>query len=103
MKGFMVHIPKDKCKDRKLYRINSRNLTLGVYRSETGGFIGLRTKFDCVYTFEEYHWDNGPPYGTVKPILGYADSPPPDIVVDDDPKNVKFRAWLDSMILKYPE
>lgn len=60
-------IPKLKCKDRVLYRISSRNLTLGVYHAEKGGFLGLRTKFGDTYVFEEFHWDNGPPYGTVKP------------------------------------
>jgi len=60
-------IPKEDCKDRFLYRIHSRNLAFGVFRAATGGFIGLRTKFSSVYAFEEYHWDNGPPYGTVKP------------------------------------
>ena len=60
-------IPKDKCQNRFLYKINSRNLYFGVFRKETGGFIGLRTKFDSIFLFEEYHWDNGPPYGTVKP------------------------------------
>ncbi|MCK9567544.1 hypothetical protein M0R72_01180 [Candidatus Pacearchaeota archaeon] len=59
-------IPKDSCKDRFLYRINSRNLFLGVFRAATGGFIGLRTKFGSVYAFEEYHWDNEA-FATVKP------------------------------------
>jgi hypothetical protein len=60
-------IPKEDCRDRFLYRIHSRNLEFGVFRAATGGFIGLRTKFRSVYAFEEYHWDNGPPYGTVRP------------------------------------
>jgi hypothetical protein len=61
------YIPKEKCVDRAFYRIRSRNLTYGVYSAETGGFIGLREKFGQIYLFEEYHWDNGPPYGTVTP------------------------------------
>lgn len=56
------------CKDRCIYIINSRNLVLGVFREETKGFIGIRYKFGCRYLFEEYHWDTGVPYGTVKPI-----------------------------------
>jgi hypothetical protein len=61
-------IPKDQCIERRLYRIRSRNLLYGVYRAETGGFLGIREKFGSVYVFEEYHYDNGPPYGTVQPL-----------------------------------
>ena len=60
-------IPLSECRNRFLYRINCRNLSLGVFKVETGGFIGLRRKFDRTFAFEEYHWDNGPPYGTVRP------------------------------------
>lgn len=60
-------IIKDECENRVLYRLNSRNLTIGVFNKLTGGFIGLRRKFSSIFAFEEYHWDNGPPYGTVKP------------------------------------
>jgi len=60
-------IPIDQCEDRRLYRIHSRNLSCGVYRAETKGFIGIRTKFGDRYLFEEFHYDTGPPYGTVVP------------------------------------
>lgn len=59
-------IPKAECKDRQLYRIFSRNLSFGVYHAETGGFFGLRTKFNDVYVFEEYHRENAA-FGTVSP------------------------------------
>ena len=62
----MIH--KEDCVDRALYEIDSRNLSHGVYRASTEGFLGLRTKFDREYVFEEYHHDNGAPYGTVTPI-----------------------------------
>lgn len=55
------------CKDRTIYRLGSRNLRAGVYRSGTKGFVGVREKFDNRYLFEEYHWENGPPYGTATP------------------------------------
>jgi hypothetical protein len=74
----MKYIPKTKCRHRQLYRINSRNLTYGVYNKANGGFYGIRTKFDSRFIFPEYHWDNGPPYGTVKPIE------PLEIVLPDD-------------------
>jgi len=60
-------IPKSECKHGYLYRIHSRNLAFGVFNEPTGGFIGLRTKFGSIYAFEEFHWDNGEPCGTVQP------------------------------------
>jgi hypothetical protein len=30
--------------------------------------MGLREKFGREYPFTEFHWDNGPPFGTVSPI-----------------------------------
>lgn len=76
------YIPMTSCKHRHLYRLNSRNLRYGVYNSETKGFTGLRRKFDNLFMFEEYHWDTGAPYGTVKPLedLGMCD------VADDEDK-----------------
>ena len=60
------YIPLDKCIYRHLYRIHSRNLKVGVFDGKTG-FIGIRLKFGFKYLFTEYHWDQGPPYGTVQP------------------------------------
>ena len=75
----MIHIPRSECVDRALYRIHSRNLVMGVFRAETGGFLGLREKFGSIYVFEEYHWDNGPPYGTVHPLEALPEVLPPEI------------------------
>lgn len=61
------YIPLNECIDRGIYRIHSRNLSVGVFRESTKGFIGIRYKFGDEYLFEEYHYDNGPPYGTVDP------------------------------------
>lgn len=55
------------CKKGYLYRLHSRNLSYGVYDGNEG-FIGIRLKFHDRYLFTEYHWDQGPPYGTVKPM-----------------------------------
>jgi hypothetical protein len=60
------YIPLDQCINGHLYRIHSRNLTLGVFDGKTG-FIGIRVKFGFKYLFTEYHWDQRPPYGTVQP------------------------------------
>jgi hypothetical protein len=59
-------IPLAECRPRRLYAIRSRNLAYGVYDG-SGGFIGIREKFGSRYLFTEYHWDQGPPFGTVSP------------------------------------
>lgn len=59
-------IPKADCKNRRLYRIHSRNLAIGVFNEATGGFLGLRTKFRNTFVFEEYHWENES-FATVQP------------------------------------
>lgn len=62
------YIPLDKCEHGRLYRIFSRNLSLGVYNADSLGFIGVRHKFGHDYLFTEYHWDLGAAQcGTVKP------------------------------------
>lgn len=72
-------IPKVDCKHGYVYRIKSRNLIVGVYNSETGGFVGIREKFGSEYLFPEFHHDNGPPYGTVAPIREIEKCPVEDI------------------------
>lgn len=64
----MEHIALDDCVARGVYRLHSRNLTLGVFDSTKGGFIGVREKFGDRYLFMEYHFDSGPPYGTARPL-----------------------------------
>ena len=61
-------IPMTECKHRGVYKINCRNLIYGAYDSERQGFIGIREKFGSEYLFTEYHWDAGPPFGTVNPM-----------------------------------
>jgi hypothetical protein len=76
-------ISKAECKDRHLYRIHSRNLVLGVFRASSGGFIGIREKAGNRYLFEEYHWDKGPPHGTVRPEEELSEVFPPDLVLSE--------------------
>jgi hypothetical protein len=64
----MERIPLEECKHGGLYRIHSRNLSLGVFNEQSQGFIGIREKFGCYYLFTEYHWDTGPSFGTVSPV-----------------------------------
>ena len=61
-------IPLEKCKNRVLYRIHSRNLGFGVFNEADNGFVGIREKFGVEYLFTEYHWDTGEPFGTVHPV-----------------------------------
>lgn len=61
-------IKLEDCKNRRVYKIHSRNLLLGVFDATCLGFIGIREKFGELFLFTEYHWDNGPPHGTVKPL-----------------------------------
>lgn len=60
-------IPLENCRNRGVYRIDSRNLTIGVFDEIHQSFIGIREKFGSRYLFAEYHWDTGAPFGTVRP------------------------------------
>lgn len=60
-------IPMEECRKGYVYELYSRNLRWGIYDGEEG-FIGVREKFGSRYLFTEYHWDQGPPHGTVKPL-----------------------------------
>lgn len=60
-------IPLNECVDRGIYLINSRNLRIGVYVATRQAFIGIRKKFGDRYLFAEFHYECGPPYGTVRP------------------------------------
>lgn len=83
----MNYIPVEECKIRGIYRIHSRNLYVGVFTGNMNGFIGIRCKFDDSFLFTEYHYDNGPPYGTVKPkeLIGLL------------PDNVELRERMDTI------
>ena len=86
MEGDIVeqkHIPLAECKPRSVYRIDSRNLGIGVFNPKSNGFIGIREKFGQEYLFTEYHWDTGPPFGTVCP-QNEIDTLPSDIELSED-------------------
>ena len=69
------YIKLEDCKDEYLYRIEARNGYYGIYKKDDKGFIIRRNKFGSIFTFLEYHWDTGPPYGTVHPTKEIEKSP----------------------------
>lgn len=62
------YIPIRECKDSCLYIINARNSNLGIYNKKDCSFTISRVKFSSNFLFDEFHWDTGAPYGTVKPL-----------------------------------
>jgi hypothetical protein len=65
-------IPKKDLIINEIYECDARNFTYGIWNGES--FDYLRTKFGDKFWDIEYHWDNGPPYGTVKPIERLSDA-----------------------------
>jgi hypothetical protein len=49
----------------KVYRLQSRNLSCGVWDGETG-FIGIRCKFGSRFLETEIHWDLDENHGTAQ-------------------------------------
>lgn len=92
-------IPIPDCVKGRLYKIDSRNLSFGVYDGKEG-FIGIRTKFGRRYLATEFHWDQGPPFGTVHSIEDTAVDVPEEIeVVEHGPeyeKNEPLFEWLEA-------
>lgn len=76
-------IPLEQCVNGRLYRIESRNLAVGVFVEKRSGFIGIREKFGSEYLFTEYHWDTGSPFGTVRPIELLDDKLPEGMSLDE--------------------
>jgi hypothetical protein len=61
----MEYYSKENCIVGMVYKVFSRNLSKAVWNGKS--FVGIREKFGDKFLFAEYHWDDGPPYGTVKP------------------------------------
>jgi len=78
-------IPLQDCKHRRLYRIDARNIRIGVYDEVSRAFFGLRTKFGSIFIDREFHWDYGQgPYGTAKPEEELERTLPDEIVLAHD-------------------
>jgi len=48
------------------YVVEARNFNLAIWHNNK--FIGIRNKFGFTFESVEYHWDDGAPHGTVKPL-----------------------------------
>lgn len=63
----MDYIRIEDLKPNFVYEIAARNACVGVWLPAANGFLIAREKWGERYAFVEYHWDQGPPFGTVKP------------------------------------
>jgi hypothetical protein len=62
----MKYIAKKEMIVGRAYRCKARNFTVGIWNGES--FDYMRTKFGATFPDVEYHWDDGAPHGTVKPL-----------------------------------
>ena len=106
-----TYIPIDQCVVGALYQVSARNFNIGIYRGGNDNcFVGIREKFGKKRLDNEDHWDNGPPYGTVKPLkcieqshftdLSYDAVYGADAVCDENYNNIF--AWLEAKEKEYP-
>ena len=77
-------IPMSELVDRRVYRIRSRNLVVGAWDAGSQGFIGIREKFRDLYLFEEYHYEQGAPYGTAHAIADLGLDVPPEVSMSEN-------------------
>jgi hypothetical protein len=59
-------ISKDGCTAGGIYLCSARNFNVGCFNGDT--FDYTRFKFFEYFPDTEYHWDDGPPHGTVMPF-----------------------------------
>jgi len=62
----MDYLTKEQLIVGKAYAVDGRNFNIAIWDGKK--FHGVRYKFGDKFVDEEYHWDDGPPFGTVKPI-----------------------------------
>ncbi len=63
---FDIWLPKDVMIVGAKYLCRARNFEIGVWNGESFNYV--RTKFTMTFPDTELHWDEGPPYGTTKPL-----------------------------------
>ena len=75
-KAPISYIPIEECIEGHIYRIKARNGRIGIFEKKgPNGFVLSRHKFSDNFLYPEYHWDNGEPYGTVKPLEHLGEAP----------------------------
>jgi hypothetical protein len=62
----VTYIPKADLIVGRKYRCLARNFEIGVWNGT--GFDYMRYKFGHAFPDVEYHYDDGAPYGTVRPL-----------------------------------
>lgn len=98
----LPYFRRDELVDGAVYRITCRNSNCGVWREERRGFEIPRYKWGATYLFVEYHWDNGPPFGTAKAWERLDDLPAE--TVEDEGKRLAYleevqqKAWEDDLL-----
>jgi len=63
---FNEWIAKEDMIANKTYFCKGRNFTIGIWNGER--FEYMREKWGTTYPATEDHWDDGAPFGTVKPF-----------------------------------
>jgi hypothetical protein len=98
-------VSKSELLHRRIYRLYSRNLRLGVWDGTaggpgsqyTGGFIGIRTKFGNRFLDMEFHFEDGPPFGTAVAMedtgVAVPESVPLECFLETLCKNCHLPAW----------
>jgi hypothetical protein len=86
-----AYITLDQCRQGMAYKLQSRNLAVGVYDGNEG-FTGIREKFGRRYLFTEYHSDQGEPFGTAYPLEELELCPEPLSGLSE-----ALFAWLDNL------
>ena len=87
----LPYLRKNQLIDGAFYRITCRNAHVGVWRVDEQGFEIPREKFGSNYLFVEYHWDNGPPFGTSRPWEQLEDLPEEALL--DDGCRLRYMMW----------
>ena len=59
-------IPKEEMVINATYECKGRNLGVGIWNGES--FDYMRNKIGATFPDKEWHWDDGAPHGTCKPI-----------------------------------
>lgn len=93
----LPRIAIEDCIHGHVYRLHSRNLSVGAWHSEQVGFSGIREKFGRRYIFMEYHWDHTS-FPTARPLEDLG--PLPEGILPDDgfppvDKETRRPVWFD--------